>query len=278
MPKYDEIGYWSEVKLDIIRKYALAYSTIMNKQKSIQSYLYIDAFAGAGVHIKKQTREFVTGSPLNALVISPTFPEYHFIDLDGDKVDKLGEIVGKRSDVSIHKGDCNKVLLAEVFPRCRYEDYRRALCLLDPYRLNVNWEVLQKAGEMKSIEIFYNFMIMDANMNVLWRSPDKVQASQAARMDTVWGDHSWHQAAYRKTQGLFSEMEEKTTNEAVVNAFRDRLIKTAGFEYVPEPMPMRNSKGSVIYYLFFASPNRTGAKIVKNIFDNYRNKGVTSWQ
>jgi three-Cys-motif partner protein len=215
---------------------------------------------------------------LNALVISPAFSEYHFIDLDGDKVDKLRLAIGDRRDVLFHKGDCNKVLLAEIFPRCQYGDYRRALCLLDPYGLNVNWEVLQRAGEMKSIEVFYNFMIMDANMNILWRSPDKVQASQVARMDAVWGDHSWREVAYRKTPGLFGEIEEKATNEAVIDAFRERLKKVAGFEYVPEPMPMRNSKGSVIYYLFFASPNRTGAKIVKDIFDNYRNKGVTSWQ
>jgi three-Cys-motif partner protein len=274
MPKYDEIGYWSEVKLEIISKYASAYSTIMSKQRSIRNYIYIDAFAGAGVHIRKQTREFITGSPLNALVIVPAFPEFHFIDLDGDKVEKLRQSVGDRKDIYFHKGDCNKVLLAEVFPRCRYEDYRRALCLLDPYGLNVNWEVLQKVGEMRSIEIFYNFMIMDANMNVFWRSIEKVQASQIARMDAVWGDHSWYQAAYRKTPGLFGEMEEKTTNQVVIDAFRDRLKKVAGFEYVPEPMPMRNSKGSVMYYLFFASPNRTGAKIVKDIFDNYRNKGA----
>ncbi len=278
MSKYDEIGYWSEVKLDIISKYASAYSTIMKKQKKIQSYLYIDAFAGAGVHIKKQTREFIKGSPLNALAISPAFPEYHFIDLDGDKVDKLRLVVGDRGDVSFHKGDCNEMLLNEVFPKCRYEDYRRALCLLDPYGLNVNWEVLEKAGKMKSVEIFYNFMIMDANMNILWRSPERVQTSQVARMDAVWGDHSWHEVAYKKTPGLFSDMEEETTNEAVINAFRDHIRKAAGFEYVPEPMPMRNSKGSVIYYLFFASPNRTGAKIVKDIFDNYRNKGVASSQ
>ncbi len=278
MPKYDEIGYWSEVKLDITRKYASAYSAIMNKQRSIRGYLYIDAFAGSGVHVKKQTNEFITGSPLNALVVSPAFPEYHFIDLDGDKVDRLRQTVGERRNVFFHKGDCNKVLLAEVFPRCRYEDYRRALCLLDPYGLNVNWEVLRQAGGMKSIEIFYNFMIMDANMNVLWRSPEKVQASQVPRMDAVWGDHSWVQAAYKKIPGLFGEMEEKTTNKALIEAFRDRLKKVAGFEYVPEPMPMRNSKGSVIYYLFFASPNRTGGKIVKNIFDNYRDKGVTSWR
>ena len=274
MPKYDEIGYWSEVKLAIISKYASAYSKIMSKQRSIQNYIYIDAFAGAGVHIRKQTGEFITGSPLNVLVIVPVFPEFHFIDLDGDKVDKLRQTVGERRDISLHKGDCNKVLLAEVFPRCRYEDYCRALCLLDPYGLNVNWEVLQKAGEMKSIEIFYNFMIMDANMNVFGRSPEKVQPTQIARMDAVWGDHSWHQVAYRKTPGLFGEMEEKTTNKVVIDAFRDRLKKVAGFEYVPEPMPMRNSKGSVIYYLFFASPNRTGAKIVKDIFDNYRNRGA----
>ena len=278
MPKYDEIGYWSEIKLDIIRKYASAYSTIMNRQTSIRSYLYIDAFAGAGVHIRKQKGEFVTGSPLNALFISPPFPEYHFIDLDGDKVEKLRRIVGDRGDVSCYAGDCNKVLLGEVFPKCRYEDYRRALCLLDPYGLNVNWKVLQRAGKMKSIEIFYNFMIMDANMNVLWHAPEKVQASQVVRMDSVWGDHSWVQAAYKKIPGLFGEMEEKTTNKAVIDAFRDRLKKVAGFEYVPDPMPMRNSKGSVIYYLFFASPNKTGAKIVENIFDTYRNKGATLWQ
>jgi three-Cys-motif partner protein len=64
--------------------------------------------------------------------------------------------------VIVYDGDCNEGLLREVFPQCRYENYRRALCLLDPYKLNVNWDVLKTAGQMKSIEVFYNFMIMDA--------------------------------------------------------------------------------------------------------------------
>ena len=157
----------------------------MNKQRNLR-YLYIDAFAGAGVHIKKQTREYIAGSPLSALIISPPFPEYHFIDLDGDKIDRLRQIVGDRREIFPYKGDCNKVLLDEVFPRCRYEDYRRALCLLDPYGLNVNWEVLQKAGEMKSIEIFYNFMIMDANRNVFlaqsWKGPGRSDFSDGCRV------------------------------------------------------------------------------------------------
>jgi hypothetical protein len=32
---------------------------------------------------------------------------------------------------------------------------------------------------------------------------------------------------------------------------------------------MRNPKGSVLYYLFFASANKTGAKIVGEIFRKY---------
>ena len=60
----DEIGYWSEIKLDIARKYAQAYSNVLANQRHISGYLYIDAFAGAGVHISKQTGEFVSGSPL----------------------------------------------------------------------------------------------------------------------------------------------------------------------------------------------------------------------
>jgi len=50
--KYDVIGYWSEVKLDIIKEYAATYTKIMAAQKDPSfHYTYIDAFAGAGKHI-----------------------------------------------------------------------------------------------------------------------------------------------------------------------------------------------------------------------------------
>jgi hypothetical protein len=39
-------------------------------------------------------------------------------------------------------------------------------------------------------------------------------------------------------------------------------------------MPMRNTRGAVVYYLLFASANRTGAKIVGDIFRKYRDKGL----
>jgi three-Cys-motif partner protein len=274
--RYDEISYWSEVKLDIIKKYAAAYSTVMARQAAIQRYAYIDAFAGAGKHISRKTGEFIPGSPLNALAVEPPFGEFHLIDLHGGKAEYLRNVIGERSDVFVYEADANQVLIEKVFPRCRYQDFHRGLCLLDPYKLAVDWKVIETAGNMKSIEIFYNFMIMDANMNVLWRrSPSKVDSKQLERMDKVWGDRSWYDAAYQKQHGLFGDIEVKRDNDAIVAAFRARLETVAGFKYVPEPIPMRNDRGAVVYYLFFASSNKTGAHIVENIFTRYKDRGVS---
>ena len=272
--RLDEIGYWSEIKLEIVRKYAAAYSRILANQASIKAHVYIDGFAGAGTHISKATGEAVAGSPLNALKIAPPFTELHFIDLEGSRTAELRRHAAGDPRVTVHDGDCNRVLLDVVFPRCRWSDFRRVLCLLDPYGLKVNWEVLRTAGEMKSVEIFYNFMIMDGNMNVFMRDPSKGTPVHAARIDAVWGDGSWRSAAYRTTQDLFGNSEQKATNEDIAEAFRMRLDQVAGFAYVPPPMPMRNSKGAIVYYLYFASQNKTGAKIVNNIFDTYRSRGA----
>lgn len=275
--KLDEINYWSEVKLDIVKRYAKEYSKIINADPRIRRHLYIDGFAGAGVHISKQTKEYILGSPLNALNVKPSFKELHFIDLDGGRAKALRKLCVDYSNVKVkvYEGDCNQILLEEIFPLAKWSDYRRALCLLDPYGLDLDWQVVYRAGQMKSIEIFLNFPMMDMNRNVLLKNPNKVEPSQIVRMDRFWGDRTWRDIAYRKISGLFEEMEEKTRNEAIVNAYQSRLKKIAGFAYVPKPIPMRNLKGTVVYYLFFSSPNKTGEKIVKHIFDKYRNRGIT---
>ncbi|MGC2089045.1 MAG: three-Cys-motif partner protein TcmP, partial [Candidatus Acidiferrales bacterium] len=82
-PEFDRIGYWSEIKLDIIREYAAAYSKILAGQRNPSFYhVYIDAFAGAGIHLTHATEDFVLGSPLNALNVRPPFREYHLIDIE----------------------------------------------------------------------------------------------------------------------------------------------------------------------------------------------------
>ena len=85
----------------------------------------------AGTHISKTTGQFVPGSPLNALLVKPPFTEFHFIDLNVGRTQLLKSKAGNRNEVSVYEGDCNKILLETVFPRVRYRDFKRALCLLD---------------------------------------------------------------------------------------------------------------------------------------------------
>ena len=121
--------------------------------------------------------------------------------------------------------------------------------------------------------MFLNFPVMDMNRNVLWRSPEKVGASQIARMNAFWGDESWRNIAYRTDANLFN-WPEKQSNDIIAEAFRKRLQAVANFARVPQPLPMRNSQGAIVYYLFFASQKGTAEDIVRYIFKKYENRGV----
>jgi three-Cys-motif partner protein len=272
--KFDEVGYWSEVKLDIVKDYASAYSRILAAQKNpALHHVYIDAFAGAGVHVSKRTGEYIPGSPVNALLVRPPFREYHLIDIDRQKVASLRDLMKNRSDVRIHEGDCNRILLDKVFPSVLWEQYRRGLCLLDPYGLHLTWKVIETAGKMRSIDMFLNFPVADINRNVLWRHPEGVDAADLNRMNEFWGDDSWRQIAYTTKRDLFGHLD-KEENEVVAEGFRRRLLRMAGFKHVPEPLPMRNTKGAIVYYLFFASHKPTAENIVVEIFNKYRQRGA----
>lgn len=268
----DEIGPWTEVKLEIVKEYASAYSRILAAQTNPSfEHVYIDAFAGPGIHISRTDGRFVPGSPLNALNVEPPFKEYYFIDIDHLKIQELEKLADENPhQIFVYPGDCNQILLEKVFPQVKYGDYRRGLCLLDPYSMQLNWEVIEHAGQMGSMEIFLNFPIGPINRSVLVsQDPGKINEARRNEMDRVWGDSSWRELLYKKKEDLFGYREEKVTNEKVKEAFQKRLKEKAGFKYVPEPIPMKNTKGAIVFYLFFAAHKPVAKKIVEGIFRKY---------
>ena len=270
--RFDEIGAWSVLKLDIIEQYGAAYTKAFNKQGSRLKKYYIDGFSGAGVHIVKRTREQIEGSPARALKIAPPFDGFYFIDMKADKTDHLRTLCTGRTDVEIHTGDTD-AYLKDLLPKIQYRLYNRALCLLDPYGLHLDWEVIQLAGQSQAVDMFLNFPVMDMNRNAIWRAPDRASEEGVERMNRFWGDESWKQAAYAESrqQSLFFEPDIiKQPNDAIVAAFRERLKKVAGFNFVPEPLPMKNSNNAVVYYLFFASTKPVAENIIQYIFQKYR--------
>lgn len=269
--KFDEIHEWSQLKLEIIEKYGAAYTAAFEGEPRLKKY-YIDGFSGAGAHVAKRTGELIDGSPVRALRVSPPFDGFHFIDMNPEKTSYLQKLCEGRSNVQIHTEDSNAYLTRELLPTIQYRNYNRALCLLDPYGLHMDWEVMRLAGQSKAVDMFLNFPVMDMNRNAIWHQPEKVPQDGIERMNRFWGDASWRTVAYAeaKQANLFGPVMEKQPNEVIVAAFMKRLKEVAGFRFVAEPLPMRNSTNAVVYYLFFACKHPVAEKIITAIFNRYR--------
>jgi three-Cys-motif partner protein len=266
----DEIGRWSELKLEIVEKYGAAYTRTFLNFSYIKKY-YIDAFSGAGIHISKATGAPIDGSPTRALKVTPAFDGFYFIDLDAEKTDFLRALCKGRHNTKIHTGDCNAYLKAHVLPAIQNEKYSRALCLLDPYKLDLDWEIIFRCGQSRAVDLFLNFPVMDINRNAIRRNPEQVLKGDVERMNRLWGDESWRDAGYAVArQGSFFGLKvEKRGNREIVEAFRDRLRVVAGFGFVSKPLAMRNSKNAILYYLVLASPKAVAKKIIDDIFQKY---------
>ena len=169
MVEPEAIGLWTEIKLQIIREYAAAYTTILKEQSWCRGYAYIDAFAGGGQFVSKSDRErLIIGSPLNALNIENKFTEYHFVDIDPEKIERLKELIIDRPESTIihfYTGDANLKVVQEILPGFQYNSFKRALCILDPYGVDIKWETIFAIAQTKTMDVYLNFPLMDINRN-----------------------------------------------------------------------------------------------------------------
>ena len=114
------------------------------------------------------------------------------------------------------------------------------------------------------------------NRNVLLRDLPSADPDQIERMNRFCGSEEWQEILYKEEKQMdflrdTYRIKVVDSNFTLGDWFRkERLEKAAGFEFVPEPVLMRNSKGGPLFFLFFASHNRTGMKIVNEIFNKYR--------
>ena len=163
-------------------------------------------------------------------------------------------------------------MLESVLPRFSYAKRTRALCVLDPYALTLDWKVVCAAGSSRAVEVFINFPVHQMNRNCKRENLSDVLPGELDAMDRFWGDRSWHSEMFRpsaQTNLFWNEEMDKTENRDFVNAYCKRLKEVAGFGFVADPLAMRNSRNAVVYYLIFAGPNKTGWRIVQDIYRKY---------
>src|SRR5512143_567080 len=160
-PRPVDIPSWPQLKLDIVRRYGAAYSRIASRQPGL-AHNWIDVFAGPGAGASAPHGAFVPGSPVNALLVAPPFRHHWLVELGDDGDGALRRSIGDRDDVTLFQGDGDRALLEEILPRVRHDDYRRALCVLDPRATPFDWRVVETAGRLRTIDLFVAVAAADA--------------------------------------------------------------------------------------------------------------------
>lgn len=220
---YDRVGEWTELKLEIVKKYAESFQGAL-KNSNFKT-IYIDGFCNSGEAISKKTSEKIDGSALRALKVTPPFHEYHFVDLEEKRVHHLQSLVSSEVNAHFHIGNSNEVLPLKVFPKFHYDRYERIFCLLDPYKLTLDWDVVRAAGKSKITDVLINFPVLDMNRNVLWSNSEGISGNNREKMNRFWGNDSWKEVVYSEEQGLFDSRTVKNDKSAqkILEAYSNRL-------------------------------------------------------
>lgn len=289
-----KVGIWAREKLECLGNYLSAYSIILKEQKWCEGYFYIDAFAGAGrTEIRKSTArpesdfsvpllpyefedfekeedaEYVEGSPHVALNIDHPFTRYFLIDLDLKRISRLEALkteYGDTRNINVLHGEASTKIESIVNdPQISWQR-NRAVAFLDPFGMQVNWKTIQSLASTNAIEVIINLPVGMAIQRYLERSGD-VSLERRARLDDYFGDPGWYDIVYEEQFDLLGPVVTKRSESGhrLARWYQQRLKSIFGFSS-PARL-IRNSKGGHLYYLIWAGPNGTGAKIASYVLN-----------
>ena len=135
--------------------------------------------------------------------------------------------------------------------------------------MEVKWSTLQVIAQTKSIDVWFLFPAMAVN-RLLFKN-GKIPKSMEKKLDTVFGSNSWRHSLYQETQqlDLFNknkEIEKIATFEEIKGFYLNRL-RTIFSGVADNPLPLKNSKGSILFYLCFAvgNPSQSAKSIALKI-------------
>jgi three-Cys-motif partner protein len=279
-------GSWTEEKLDRVRKYLSAYTTIFkqNPRAATLRTIYVDAFAGTGSRIASsqpaspsllllddlEAEALQKGSAHIALEIEPPFDTYLFIEQVSERVialERLREQFSHRAQqITILQENAN----AALRQWCRATDWRtsRAVVFLDPYGMDVEWATIEAIAQTRAVDMWLLFPLGQAVNRLLTRHRPPTGA-WAQRLTRCFGTEAWREAFYRaplqETLVGPAAIREKDADFDAIGAFFVQRLATVFAQVVQEPLPPRNTKNVPIYLLCFAAGNPKGASTAVKI-------------
>jgi three-Cys-motif partner protein len=275
-------GSWSKSKLDCVEEYARAYLKVMQEQRWY-TLEYVDAFAGRGTQTVRtrgvstdmcsffgdeseriDTEEFLIGSALRVLGASSQakrpFDRFTFIDADRDSCAELRSVVASGYPALTHAinivcDDANAAL--QQYVSTVDWSATRSLVFLDPYGLEVEWDLICKLADTKACDVWYLFPL--GGVIRMMKNDGKLPDAWSSRLDKLFGSHDWHDEFYKPSplESLFGPSDEILTKDAttehVVAYVRQRLGDV--FAAVSDAAILRNSKRAPLFALVLGVSN-----------------------
>lgn len=285
MAKVDEIGAWSRKKLELLGKYLVAYTSIMNTPRVknwCEGCFYIDAFAGSVTPYDKEMQQYIDGSPRVALNTYPGFDGFDFMEIQPGRFSE--NLVPLRQEfpdkqINLHQGDCNKLILNTILPR--YSNYpvkcrKRGFVFLDPYGLELDWGTVEAIGKAGVFDVFINFSVMGVTRQCSDTPPT---GEEKVKIDRLMGAEDWIDEVYEEDRQLkLFEDDSSCSKERVREGVTKRLIEyyrkrlTGCFKHVSKYKLMCNKKDAPLYALILASQQNLAVRKMHEIFDRDERK------
>ncbi|MCH8291058.1 three-Cys-motif partner protein TcmP [Candidatus Poribacteria bacterium] len=277
-------GDWTTEKLERVRKYLAAYTTIMNKYPF--HFAYIDAFAGTGYRKLKQdenpnelmfpeiaeqeVQDFLEGSASTALQVQPRFQKYIFIEKDENRSSELQnlktEFPSLQNDIELVQSDAN----AYLKDLCLNRNWKkhRAVLFLDPYGMEVEWNTITAIAKTQAIDLWLLFPLGVA-VNRLLKRDGNIDTTVRHKLDRFFGTTDWYDAFYETipTQTLFGKemVTQKTGDFKSIEQYFVKRLQTVFTKVANNPLPLYNSRNNPLYLLCFAAGNPKGASTAVKI-------------
>ena len=242
-------------KYPLLKKYFNAYTKVISN--NFPRFFYIDGFAGSGSCVDKNSGQEVDGSPLISLKVKYPFTDYIFVESKKKREVVLERVVKKYSNLKARctKNNNNKrgteinvnidVIHGDInreIDKILSEIPRNTPCFifLDPEGLELEWPTVGKCSKKERIELLINFSISGVLRNL--QNPRTIEK--------FFGKKNITEKPISKLPMTYLVL------------YSDLLKQY--FKWVI-PKPVKISSGNLLYYLIFATNNKTGYKIMKNV-------------
>ena len=235
-------GPWSRDKLHFVSYFASLFNGGMKNRWAVRAY--VDLFSGPGICVDRNSGEEFQGSPLQALGCRTPFTHYFFNDGDAGYIEALRrrqERLFPEAVAKYYKLDCNAAA-----SRIGNDLPERALTLafIDPWSYEITFDAIASLVTSRATDLIVTF-----HSTAIKRNANRAIAA----VDKFLDDPTWRER-YWSAQGDPSN----PRTFVLIDTFIGRLKTRLGYRHFGEPEVIRNTNGSPIFYVLFASRNSRG--------------------